>query len=95
MARRVSCPYVVGRAEELAALEAALATADGGAPGAVVIGGDAGVGKTRLVSEFAARATSERAVVLTGCCRPVAERLVPFGPVSEALSSSGVSGNTG
>lgn len=37
--RRVSCPYVVGRADELAVLQAALVSAQGGTPGAVVIGG--------------------------------------------------------
>jgi DNA-binding NarL/FixJ family response regulator len=87
--RRVSCPYVVGRAEELATMQDALVAAQRGTPGAVVIGGDAGVGKTRLVSEFATQATGQGVLALTGCCVPVAERLVPFGPVIEALRSIG------
>lgn len=63
---RVSSPDLVGREFELGALAAALLAALGGAPSTLVVGGEAGVGKTRLLSEFARRARESGAVVLTG-----------------------------
>src|SRR5262249_33551066 len=56
MGARVSSPVLVGRAEYLALLVAALARARAGEPSAVLIGGEAGVGKSRLVGEVWARA---------------------------------------
>ncbi|MHB8574140.1 MAG: AAA family ATPase [Dehalococcoidia bacterium] len=58
----------MGRVRELAALSAALAgIADGGAR-SVLSGGDAGVGETRLLLEFAAAARAAGASVLWGSC---------------------------
>ncbi|MER6981141.1 ATP-binding protein, partial [Streptomyces carpinensis] len=45
-------PVFVGRANELDTLSDALARAAGGEPLALLIGGEAGVGKTRLIEEF-------------------------------------------
>jgi predicted ATPase len=53
---RVSSPVLVGRSGQLAALDAALAGAGRGLPSAIMVGGEAGVGKSRLVREFAERA---------------------------------------
>jgi AAA ATPase domain len=62
-------PVFVGRVEELAALDAAFERVRGGRPSAVLIGGEAGVGKSRLVSEFAGRARAAGAArVLRGHC---------------------------
>src|SRR5829696_1889972 len=55
MAGGVASPRFVGRSAELGRLGAAFAQASSGAPATVCVGGEAGVGKTRLVSEFAAR----------------------------------------
>ena len=52
---RVSSPVLVGRSDQLSALDAALAEAGQGRPSAVMVGGEAGVGKSRLVREFAER----------------------------------------
>lgn len=49
-------PVFVGRGPELAALVAALESAIAGEPAVVLVGGEAGVGKTRLVEEAAALA---------------------------------------
>jgi AAA ATPase domain len=46
--------YFVGRTEELAALEAAMRAVRAGQPRAVLVEGEAGVGKSSLVSHFAA-----------------------------------------
>jgi transcriptional regulator with PAS, ATPase and Fis domain len=51
MAARVSSPRLVGRAEELARLAAALDRAAAGDPAAVLVAGEVGMGKTRLVAE--------------------------------------------
>jgi predicted ATPase len=69
MAERVSCPIFVGRAEELRRLEAALERACAGEPAIVLLGGEAGVGKTRLVAELAARAEegADARVLVGGC----------------------------
>ena len=53
---RAGSPVLVGRGEYLAVLDAALARARAGAPSTVLVGGEAGIGKTRLTTEFAARA---------------------------------------
>ena len=74
----------VGRAAELAALEAALERTGNGEPSAVLIGGEAGVGKSRLVSEFAARhhATNR---VLYGYCLELSAEGLPFAPFTGML----------
>ena len=51
-------------------------------PRTVVISGDAGVGKTRLLREVLAGAEGR---VLTGACVDVAEDSLPFAPFAEAL----------
>jgi hypothetical protein len=53
---RTVTPTLVGRASELTALQDALSRARAGDPQCVVVSGEAGIGKTRLVSEFAAAA---------------------------------------
>jgi predicted ATPase len=65
MARRGTSPQFVGRAEELRELEAALDRARAGTASAVFVGGESGVGKTRLVDELTAGAGTR---VLAGEC---------------------------
>ncbi|WP_406013136.1 AAA family ATPase [Streptomyces sp. NBC_00984] len=90
-------PVFVGREGEFASLVDALARAcaegaDGsggaGAPGepqALLIGGEAGVGKTRLVEEFLAAAVRRDAVVAVGGCVEVGADGLPYAPFSTAL----------
>ena len=59
----MTTPFV-GRAGELAALTADLDAAVGGHGGVVLVAGEPGIGKTRLVEELAARANVRGAVVL-------------------------------
>jgi transcriptional regulator with GAF, ATPase, and Fis domain len=47
---------LIGRSEDLAALDAALEEARGGNPVAVLVSGEAGIGKTRVIQEFSERA---------------------------------------
>ncbi|MEU3938095.1 AAA family ATPase [Streptomyces sp. NPDC029044] len=78
-------PVFVGRAEELGTLHNALVRAREGEPAALLIGGEAGVGKTRLVEEFAAAARSRGAVVALGGCVEIGADGLPFAPFSTAL----------
>ena len=75
----------VGRSEELAQLEAAFAHARGGEARTVIVGGEAGVGKTRLVEAFRERAAADGVGVLGGACLELAEAAPPYGPFVEAL----------
>ncbi|GEC06891.1 helix-turn-helix transcriptional regulator [Streptomyces spinoverrucosus] len=78
-------PVFVGRAEELDTLNDALARADAGEPQALLVGGEAGVGKTRLVEEFATAAARKGAVVALGGCVEIGADGLPFAPFSTAL----------
>ncbi|MFJ4536357.1 AAA family ATPase [Streptomyces tibetensis] len=78
-------PVFVGRAEELGTLYDALARACEGEPQALLLGGEAGVGKTRLVEEFAAAARRRGAVVALGGCVEIGADGLPFAPFSTAL----------
>jgi len=77
-------PVFVGRTGELDTLNDALARAAAGEPQALLLGGEAGVGKTRLVEEFAATACRRAAVAVGGCVEIGADGL-PFAPFSTAL----------
>ena len=70
---------LIGRTGELARLREAF----GRLPGAVLIGGEAGIGKTRLVREFTAGRPAAR--VLTGGCVELSAELLPFAPFTAAL----------
>ncbi|WP_371749753.1 AAA family ATPase [Streptomyces sp. NBC_01283] len=80
-------PVFVGRSVELTALGEALSRADAGEPGALFVGGEAGVGKTRLVQEFLGRADAGGAVVALGGCVETGADALPYHPVSTALRS--------
>ena len=85
MAVRVSSPVLIGRSEESARLHAALEHARHGHSSATVIAGEAGVGKTRLVSDFALDAQLDGVVVMLGGCIDLGEGGLPYAPVVEAL----------
>ncbi|MET9858730.1 AAA family ATPase [Streptomyces smyrnaeus] len=78
-------PVFVGRTAELAALTEALAVADKGAPQALLLGGEAGVGKTRLLEEFLARARASGGVTTLGGCLELGADGLPFAPFTTAL----------
>jgi DNA-binding CsgD family transcriptional regulator len=85
MGGRVASPTLVGRVEELQALEAARGRAAKGEPAVVLLGGEAGVGKTRLVAELTTRCTSDGTRVLVGGCLPVGDGGLPYAPIVEML----------
>ncbi|MEV4542092.1 ATP-binding protein [Micromonospora echinaurantiaca] len=82
--RRVVAPALVGRVGELAALTAAVSAP----PSVVTVAGEAGVGKTRLVSELLGLPELTGRRVLVGRCHPIREAF-PLGPIVEALAGVG------
>jgi DNA-binding CsgD family transcriptional regulator len=82
---QVSCPSVVGRIDETAALEAALDEAIAGAGSFVWVAGEAGVGKSRVVRDFCDIAAGRGLPVLVGRAVDTGTP-VPFRPLFEALS---------
>ncbi|KUL37115.1 hypothetical protein ADL22_22825 [Streptomyces sp. NRRL F-4489] len=79
-------PVFVGRAAELAELGGALARATAsGEPQALLIGGEAGVGKTRLIEEFGETARAQGALVALGGCIEIGSEGLPFAPFSSIL----------
>jgi DNA-binding CsgD family transcriptional regulator/tetratricopeptide (TPR) repeat protein len=85
MGGRVVSPIFVGRVEELQVFEAALGRATNSEPAVVLVGGEAGVGKTRLVAELSARCATDGTRVLTGGCVPVGDGVLPYAPIVEGL----------
>jgi DNA-binding CsgD family transcriptional regulator/tetratricopeptide (TPR) repeat protein len=85
MGAALTSPTFVGRADELARLAAARDRAAAGTPTTVLVGGEAGVGKTRLVGEAMAGARAAGARVLAGGCVELGGEGVPFAPLIEAL----------
>jgi predicted ATPase len=79
----------VGRAAELGHLEAAFRSVDRGEPAALCVGGEAGVGKTRLISRFTDRVRERGGTVLIGGCVELGEASLPYAPVVEALRGLG------
>jgi DNA-binding CsgD family transcriptional regulator/tetratricopeptide (TPR) repeat protein len=77
----------VGRQRELARLLAMLGDVEGGAGRTVVVGGDAGVGKTRLVERFA-EVVADRALVLQGACLEGRDEGLPYAPIVEILRAA-------
>jgi DNA-binding CsgD family transcriptional regulator len=73
-----------GREAELAVLVGAVADAAGGVPRAVLVGAEAGGGKSRLVAEFTARVAG-RALVLAGGCVELSAAGLPYAPFTAVL----------
>jgi DNA-binding CsgD family transcriptional regulator len=84
MTGRVTSASFVGRQEELGRLHRALQSAAAGEPTTVLIAGEAGVGKTRLVEQFAVQ-VDDQARVLLGRCLQLSGGGLPYGAIVDAL----------
>jgi DNA-binding NarL/FixJ family response regulator len=76
---------MVGRADELAHLLEHVDRAVGGRASAVLLAGDAGVGKTRLLDELCRQATERGVRVLTGHCVDLGDVGLPYLPFVDLL----------
>ncbi len=81
----VASAELAGRHQELTLLRSALDEAKAGAPSIVLIAGEAGVGKTRLVREFEAIARREGVLVMHGDCLQLSVGELPYAPLAAAL----------
>jgi DNA-binding CsgD family transcriptional regulator/tetratricopeptide (TPR) repeat protein len=77
-----SSPVFIARSSELELLDAALVRATAREPSLVVIGGEAGIGKTRLLEELESR-VRDRALVVIGRCVPAYGHGVPYAPFAD------------
>jgi DNA-binding NarL/FixJ family response regulator len=75
---------LAGRADELACFERALDDLDGGRSRAIIIRGEPGIGKSRMLAELAARADARGHIVLTGRGGEL-EAELPYGLITDAL----------
>jgi predicted ATPase len=75
----------VGRKAELGALRAAVEEASASRSTTVLVAGDAGVGKSRLVAALAEEAQADGVLVLVGRCVDIGEGELPYAPIAGAL----------
>jgi DNA-binding CsgD family transcriptional regulator/tetratricopeptide (TPR) repeat protein len=98
MARRVSSEKLIGRSAELAVIDTLLAgLGESGHPATaqcLLVGGEAGVGKTRLLTELARMARARGYGVAMGACVENGAEILPLNAVVQLLESLAVSGFT-
>ena len=82
MPGRITSSAFIGRTDELQNLLAVF-EATRTAPAVVLLGGEAGVGKTRLVNEFSGRIPEAR--VLVGACLELGQAVMPLAPLAGVL----------
>ncbi|WP_448808104.1 helix-turn-helix transcriptional regulator [Agromyces bauzanensis] len=80
----MSAPAMIGRDADLARLDERLEEVRAGAPFTVIIGGEAGIGKTRLIREFEASLPAD-VRLLAGQCVDLGDVAAPYAPVKAAL----------
>ncbi|WP_097214755.1 MULTISPECIES: helix-turn-helix transcriptional regulator [unclassified Streptomyces] len=85
MQQASSARPVVGRDAELTRLSGVLERARGGEARAVLIAGDAGVGKTRVLDEVGGQAAATGMTVVTGHCVDLGDVGLPYLPFTEIL----------
>ncbi|MFI2755074.1 AAA family ATPase [Cellulomonas sp. P22] len=86
MSRTATPTPFVARAEQVEQIVAALGRAAQGRPGMVLVGADAGVGKTRLLQRAGELAAQAGATVVTVHCVDLGEIGLPYLPFAEALA---------
>jgi ATP/maltotriose-dependent transcriptional regulator MalT len=85
VATRVSASRLIGRAEELAELEAAFDEAANGAASLAFLAGESGVGKSRLLHTFLDRAREKGGCGIGGECLELGPDELPYAPLVSAL----------
>jgi len=75
-------PHFVGRSDELTLFERAFADARAGVPSVLLIGGDAGIGKSTLLAEACHRAGVS---LYVGRCVPIGGDVIPLAPLADLL----------
>jgi predicted ATPase len=83
--KSVVSPLLVGREVDLASLDQLLAQAAKGAGHIALIAGEAGIGKSRLVTEIIQRSEKHGTQILKGNCFET-DRALPYAPFTDLLS---------
>jgi DNA-binding CsgD family transcriptional regulator len=84
--KAILCPVLIGRAVSLDALRQRIEQARQGRGRTLVLAGEAGVGKSRLVAEASTHATQLGMVVARGSCFEP-DQTLPFAPLIDLLQS--------
>ena len=82
--QQVVCPVLIGRAPQLDAIYQLIDGTSGGRGQAILIAGEAGVGKSRLVAEAKAYAAARGLPLLQGACFPQ-DSACPYAPLLDLL----------
>ncbi|HEY3062410.1 MAG TPA: BREX system ATP-binding domain-containing protein [Chloroflexota bacterium] len=82
----IVCPITVGREAHLSAVERLLGEVAGGHGRTLLVTGEAGIGKSRLVSELRERAVQRGLAVVQGHCFE-SDRALPYAPFVDLLRS--------
>ncbi len=83
---RIVCKAFVGRTDELEHLSLRRRQAGDGHGGLALIGGEPGIGKSRLIGEFKERLNRHTSIVAASACREFAQK--PLGPLLEILEQA-------
>ena len=83
----VTSPTLVGRDDEVAQLERCLDVVPDGSAVVVLIAGEAGAGKTRLVGELTVRAERRGRRVCVGRCVQLGEAIWPLAPLRDIVGA--------
>jgi DNA-binding CsgD family transcriptional regulator len=86
----IICPVLIGRATDLATLHLLIEQAKGGRGHVAMISGEAGIGKSRLVTEAKIYAATHNFLLLQGNCFPT-DFSCPYAPLLDLLRSSAAS----
>src|SRR5690606_8977701 len=84
--RRSTTIPLVSRQEQVTSLLLAVGRASAGRPGLTLVGGDAGVGKTRLISHVTQAARQAGAHVVVVHCVDLGQVGIPYLPFTDALT---------
>src|SRR5947209_10853817 len=82
----ILCPVLIGRGAELTALRLLVDRARSGKGQLVLLSGEAGIGKSRLVAEAKTYASAQGFLLLQGQCFPT-DRSCPYAPLLDLLRS--------
>ena len=85
--RPIVCPTTIGRAPHLAAVDRLLEQLVAGRGQTLLVTGEAGIGKSRLVAETKSRAAERGVLVLQGQCFET-DRSLPYAPFVDLLRDS-------
>src|SRR6266581_2303114 len=83
----VVCPVLIDRVSELAILHALIDQAKSSQGQVVLLSGEAGIGKSRLVTEVKTYAASHDFLLVQGTCFPT-DHAIPYAPLLDLLRSS-------